>query len=239
MTSIRTTVCAVAILLLSIAANGQQSRVKEIPGLNNTFAPKLLPAARWTLTFNPFGLLEYPGAIGLGIGYRINKNVELWSETSYLFKGIVMKKDTISGVRQIFQLRYYLNDKPNYFIGVEARYKSVNHWEQTDFYNAATQDTLMSFYNRAHHYFFGMALLIGARTTVGASKRFQIEATIGLGWKSDCTTYKGIPPGYREHRFHALAIDDPFAQPIPGDYSGPYLPCTFRLVYLLGKIIRP
>ena len=40
------------------------------------------------LSFNPHSLFEpEQGAVGLGVGYRISKRIEVWTELNYLYKG--------------------------------------------------------------------------------------------------------------------------------------------------------
>ena len=237
MTSIRTAVYCLAlpaIVLFSMPSFGQKS-----PGLHRIIPPKPVPISRWVLTFNPFGLLEPPAAAGLGIGYRLNRTIELWSETSLLVPGLWLNKDTVSGFRQLLQVRCFIHYAPNTFIGVEARYKSVWIWELNDLYNPATQNVLLNWDNHTHKYFFGMALLAGQRFTFGRSGRLQLEMTVGLGFKNACVAFKNIPPGYVERSAHKAKMDTPFGSRVIGDFSGPYIPCTMRVVYLLGKRFRP
>jgi hypothetical protein len=192
-----------------------------------------VPVSRWILTFNPFGLMEPPAAVGLGIGYRLNEKIEFWSETSFLTNGLFRTDGPITGIREILQMKYFVNEDRNIFMAAEVRYKSFQFRDRDNFYNAATNDTLLNFSNFSRHYFFGAGLQVGWRTSISGNGRLQLELTAGLGYRVTHIDRQDIPPGYQYKQF-APAKDSPTGDMI-NDPSPMYFPGSLRLIWTLGR----
>src|ERR1700761_643580 len=101
-----TKLLAVILLFTTLRASSQssptprQSTSPPPPDQTNN------PLPRWTLSFNPLGLLEPTTAIGLGIGYPLNDKYELWAETSLLQNPLInVYAGPTKGIRQILQLK--------------------------------------------------------------------------------------------------------------------------------------
>lgn len=87
--------------------------------------PASAQSTRWLLSFNPLGLLEPKGALGVGAGVKFNKYMELWSETSLLRTVIYAGDSSLTGVRQIVQIKYFPHGYPDFFVAAEVRYKTL------------------------------------------------------------------------------------------------------------------
>ncbi|MBN8854474.1 MAG: hypothetical protein BGO55_21320 [Sphingobacteriales bacterium 50-39] len=189
-----------------------------------------LRTTRWVLSFNPLGLLEPETAIGLGIGYRPFKEVELWSETSFLTKVFYHKQGPLTGIRQICQLKFFPYGT-GFFVAGELRYKSYQYRSREEFYDSLTHDTLHSFSNFARHYFFGAAVQLGWRGNATRNGRFQLEVTFGMGFRQGYVKREGVPPGYS---YMNNKIDFNFSGP-NGEVPPVYFPGSLRLIWLLGR----
>ncbi|MBN9383701.1 MAG: hypothetical protein J0H74_23290 [Chitinophagaceae bacterium] len=194
------------------------------------------PPSRWTLSFNPFGLVEPPAAIGLGVGYRFSRRVELWSETSFLTNGLFQTEGPLAGIRQILQTKYFIYKDGSFFVAAEVRYKNFQYRDKEDFYNPATHDSLRSFSNFSRHYFFGAGLQVGGREPLTRDGKLQVELVAGLGVRKVYIEREDVPQGYEYRNFHASkdvnAIEN-------ARNPGPmYFPGSIRLIYLFGKRFR-
>lgn len=210
--------------------NRQRPRRNDMISMDSLFKASKVPVRRWILTYNPMGLLEPPAAIGLGIGYRPFKEVELWSETSFLTNGFYHTQGPLTGIRQICQLRFFPYGT-SFFVAGELRYKSYQFRSREEFYDSLTHDTLHQFSNFARHYFFGMAVQLGWRVNATRNGRFQLEATFGLGFRKGYVKREGVPAGYL---YMNNKIDFNFSGP-NGEVPPIYFPGSLRLVWLLGR----
>jgi hypothetical protein len=120
-----------------------------------------VPVNRWEVSFNPLAIFEMPGALGAGIGYRLKSNMQIYSETYLVRGGIPGPVWVHSGFRQLFQFKRFLD--PHYFLAAEVRYKRFSYQDTSDFYNAATHQTLTDQHFLSLHHFFGAALQGGYR----------------------------------------------------------------------------
>jgi|GEM_PF-748536 len=205
------------------------------------FLQQDLPARRWIVSFNPLGLAEPPLAIGAGIGYRLNPQWELWSETSLIRNGILQAIADVHGIRQTLQLKRFFNKGighnlfgANLFVAAEIRYKSFYYNDTANFYNATTHDTLQDRPYHAHQYFWGAALQVGGRWKMTRSGRFQVEITAGLGVKNKIIDRDGIGKGYGiTNRSIDLNAWDIMATP----GVNVYFPGSARIIYTIGKRI--
>lgn len=193
-----------------------------------------LPASRWILTFNPLGIAEPEEAIGLGIGYRVNKKIEIGSETSLLRNIIYTYDNRLTGVRQVFQVKRFL--PRNFFLAAELRYKYYSFRDSTDFFDPVTQATLNHYGYLSRHLFFGAAAQYGRRYFISKDGKLQLELTIGFGLKDKLFDKVGVPGGYGYLRH---STDFNLERDVV-EYRGvlPYFPCSVHFVYNLGKGLK-
>lgn len=196
-----------------------------------------VPVSRWSLTFNPFGLLEPPAAIGIGIGYRLNKNMEIWSETSLITNGLMVTYGPLTGIRQILQLKLFAPSNGNYFLAFELRYKSYSYRDTNDFANPATLDTLRNVQFQSSHYFFGGGFQVGKRCSLSKDGKLQLEATIGIGVKFKVINRLGPPDGYK-YQGVGFSVDYNIRDAIETPGTAPYFPGSLRLIYNFGKRLK-
>jgi len=218
MNPIKTTVCCLAASFFYVSLQAQSP-------------------SRWILSFNPFGLIEPPAAIGLGVGYRLSQRVELWSETSYLTNGSYQTEGPLAGFRQLLQAKYFINKDGSFFVAAEVRYKNYQYRDKEDFYNPATHDSLRNFSNFSRHYFFGAGLQVGGREPLTRDGRLQVELTAGLGIRKDYVERQEVPQGYVYKNFNASK--DINVVENARDLGPMYFPGSIRLIYLFGKRLRP
>ncbi len=190
------------------------------------------------LTLNPYSPLEMAqGAAGLGIGYRINKRVELWTEFSYLYKGIFYDGDDfngLKGIRNITSFKYYYNNKHGFFVGAEFRFKKYSYSSETDFVNDLTSDTLTDYIHEVVQSIPGGAVFWGKRFKLTPNGKFEMEANIGFGVRQRIISRRGMPDGYKKLEYDLKNIRR--ISPIPDhDVEGvlPYLPLGVRLIWHL------
>jgi len=198
--------------------------------------PPPIPLYRWIVSFNPFGLLEPPMAIGAGIGYRFNKQFELWSETSLLKNGIAVTPGPVNGIRQIAQLKYFLEKNGVYFLAVEGRYKYYSYRDTGVFINTATHDTMQRVSYSHEHSVFGAGLQLGGRWSLSHNGRLQMELTIGLGIKWKQIIRKGAPADYTNIDYPGPDIS---VRAISDDKNANfYFPGSLRIIYNFGKRLK-
>lgn len=190
----------------------------------------------WYLSFNPHSVLEpEQGAVGLGMGYRISKRIELWTELNYLYKGLFYDRDEfarLKGFRSITSLKYYYNNKHGFFVGTEFRIKRYSFNDQRTISNQQTGDTLSGFTYTAVHTLTGGGIFWGKRFKLTANGKFEMEGNLGIGVKQRIITRKGIPHGYGVIEYYRLDR----ISPVPdNDEEGalPYFPAIIRFIYHL------
>lgn len=191
-------------------------------------------SARWILTFNPFGVLELQGALGLGIGYYITPHWQVWSETSGLFQ-LYQKpaQSCLGGIREILAIKYYFGYRQTLFFAGEFRYKDVYFHDVHDFFDQVSTYTIRNYTYKIEDIVFGGSVWFGGRINISRSHRLRLEPNIGLGFKSRTIVWHGVPDGYSYPRQPGLHIDlfpNPVRTPAP---MAVYFPATVRLVYAL------
>lgn len=188
---------------------------------------------RWSISINPFSWLELQSAAGIGVGYRLNDQVEVWVESSLLFPGIYYQNyPHLKGTREVLQLKYDFGAQKNWFIGLDARWKYYSYNDSFNFYNPSTRDTLRNFGYRLEHPIVGGALIIGQRTRISKNNHFFLETTIGGGFKYRYMTWKGVPPGY----VHTQVFEKIDTMPFTAGPHTPglllYMPMALRFYYV-------
>jgi len=196
-----------------------------------------IPPRRWLFSFNPFGLLE--GAFGIGIGYRLDKYSELWSETSLLRGRPYAGADPMTGFRQTIQYKRWLPFGPdeNFFLAFEARYKQYSYRDTNDFANPVIPDTLRNLHFLSDHYIFGVALQAGHRVQVLKSDRLAIEAILGIGYKYKIIDRRGPPAGW-VYQDMGRSVDLNPRDLIEQAGSTIYFPGSVRLIYFFGRKLK-
>lgn len=218
-----------------LMAQGQHHAGKNIFDLDLPSRPQ--PQSRWIVSFNPLGLIEPPAAIGLGMGYRLSRKVELWSETSFLTNGSLGTEGPLTGIRQILQGKYFPDRNGNFFVAAEARYKSYQYRDKLNFYNPDTHDTLFNFSNFSRHYFWGIGAQVGWRTRLSGNGRLQLELTTGLGFRIGRVVRQDVPHGYSYKEFYPPKDFRIFN--LADGFPSYYLPGSLRVICLFGKRLRP
>ena len=186
------------------------------------------------LSFNPHSIVEpEQGAVGIGIGYRINKRFELWNEINYLYKGFFQDPEdfkNLKGFRNITSLKYYYNNKYGFFTGVEFRIKNYSFDDQTNFENVLAGDTLTRFNYKSSHTLIGVGAFWGKRFKLNSNGKFEMEGNIGVGVKKRMIDRMNVPAGYTKIEY---AQKDRIS-PIPdNDIEGTliYFPAIVRFIY--------
>ena len=236
MSLIKTAVCTFTAALTCLSMKAQQPGVTIIDGKFPGDRP-VPPVNRWILSFNPLSLMEPPMAIGLGVGYRLNPKVELWSETSFLTGSNFSSDGPLTGVRQILQMKYFIEKHRGFFVAGEVRYKSYQYRDKLNFVNQDTHDTLFNFSHFSRHYYWGIGFQVGWRRNLSANGRFQLELTTGLGLRLGKVDRQDVPPGYKYEDLYPpkdMRIED-----LNKGFLPYYLPGSIRLIYLFGKRLRP
>lgn len=190
----------------------------------------------WYISFNPHSFLEpEQGAVGLGIGYRVSKRIELWTELNYLYRGFVWDGNSsrpLKGIRSITSLKYYYNNKHGFFVGAEFRIKNYSFTDKNTFINKQTSDTLSGFQYKAAHTLIGGGVFWGKRFKLTANGKFELEGNLGIGVKQRIIKRKGVPPGYAldeyiyVHRMNPVPDNDV-------EQTLPYFPAIVRFIYHL------
>jgi len=191
------------------------------------YLPVSAQNTRWLLSFNPLGLLEPKGALGVGAGLKLNKYVELWSETSLLRTVIYAGDSSLTGVRQIVQIKYFPHGYPDFFVAAEVRYKTYQYRVGDEFFNPTTSLYLENYMYTVQRHFFGEALQLGFRRSLKEDMGLYIEFTAGLGIKQPVFREKGIPAGYR-HVNMDKGLEDGITP------STVYAPGSIRLIWAFG-----
>lgn len=185
------------------------------------------------LSFNPHSLLEpEQGAVGLGVGYRFNKRIEVWTEFNYLFRGLYHPDDefkNLHGFRSITSFKYFYDNKHGFFVGAEFRIKKYSFNDKSNFENLQAGDSLLNFKYKPSHTLIGGAVFWGKRFKLGANGKFEMEGNIGIGVKERTIDQKNVPAGYTQIKYRA---PDTFPDFFKGVESTiPYLPAIVRFIY--------
>jgi hypothetical protein len=186
------------------------------------------------LTFNPHSIFEpEQGAIGMGIGNRISRKFEIWTEFNYLYKGFFYDGDdfkNLKGIRNITQFRYYYSTKHGFFVGAEFRLKHFSYNDRNNFVNRQTNDTLSGLYHTTSQTLVGGALLWGKRFKLTGNGKFEMEANLGIGAKNRTIKQRNVLQGYE-------ITDVPESKNMFLDHDTeealPYFPITIRFIYHL------
>jgi len=227
-------ITAFVFLLFTLPVAGQEIREKLKFVIHDYLhQPAIAPQRKWSLTLNPFGLLEPSMAIGIGIGYHPKANLEIWSESSLLRNVLFPSAGSTSGMRQILQFKRFINKNQRLFAAAEIRYIFFTFHSTELFGNTSLPDTILS--NTSHHYVFGAGLQLGYRLSLTKDNRLMLELTGGLGVKDKIIRWKGVPAGYK---YMNSSTDVNVWSLI--ETSGPsvYVPGSLRLVYTFGKKLK-
>jgi len=203
------------------------------PSYGQAAPPSRTPAPKWSLSFNPLGLLEPQAAAGIGVGYQWNDRWQLWLESSLLFHGIWSPAQSLrSGFREILALKYYFGKKRDFFWAVEGRFKKAVYTDTYNFYNPASGVTLNNYSYTLKNSMPGGAFWIGASQRWGRKSHFRIEESVGLGFKYRSTTKDGIPAGFG---YYGKVEDSgfPFTTTPRGSGLTMYVPASIRVFYVL------
>jgi hypothetical protein len=140
------------------------------------------------LSINPLAILEPQATYGLGVGYRFDQNMEIFTEYSTLKPGLFTgegKFTNIKGYRSITQFKYTISinevTKSKTFIGSEYRLRKYTYDDQANFTDESTGVLIKEFNfinNTTAHGFGGF---IGKQWDLGEESRWCLEAFIGLG----------------------------------------------------------
>jgi hypothetical protein len=190
---------------------------------------------KWSLSFNPLGLLEPQMAIGLGVGYQVTNCWQIWLESSGLCQFYQKPSQScIGGVREILTMKFYFGSRQSFFAAAEFRWKQVYYHDVDNFENPTTSEELKSYTYKLEDIIFGGAVWFGGRVRISQNHRWRLEPSIGLGLKGRTVVWHGVPEGYQYQRSGGLDYIDPF--PTSPRTASPvtfYFPASLRLVYVL------
>ncbi len=210
-------------------AEGRQQRVAEIEALPYRKAD----SAKWSLSMNPFGVLELQSALGIGIGYQINLHWQVWLESSALFQMYKSPDQScLGGIREILAVKYYFGIRQSLFFAGEFRYKHAYYHDVENFVDNPIFLPLDNYTYTVENIIFGGAGWFGGQIRLSNNHRLRLEPSIGLGFKGRTVVWHDVPSGYTyEKPLDRLEI---IPNPVrtPGRLI-PYVPATVRLVYVL------
>jgi hypothetical protein len=190
----------------------------------------------WYLSFNPHSIFELEqGAVGLGIGNRLSRKFEIWTELNYLYKGLFYQGDdfkNLKGIRSITSFKYYYDNKHGFFVGADFRIKNYSFDDKNIFINLQTRDTLTNYPYRLGHTLIGGGVFWGKRFKLSANGKFEMEGNIGIGVKQRLINRKNVPAGYTIIQYNSKRGFNPFFDKDEG-LAQPYFPATFRFIYHL------
>ena len=213
-------------LFISIKVTAQKKISRHTPIIQKGFY----------ISFNPHSIFEpEQGAVGLGVGYRISKRIEVWTELNYLYKSFFKDPgylDNLKGFRSITSFKYYYYNKHGMFVGAEFRIKNYSFDEKKTFVNMQTHDTLLNFQYNTAHTLAGGAVFWGKRFKVTANGKFELEANAGIGIKQRRISRKNVPAGYVKLEYRAVDSFVPFPMHDVED-AYPYFPAIVRFIYHL------
>jgi len=182
------------------------------------------------LSLNPYSIIEpEQGAIGLGIGYRFNKRIELHLQTDYLYRGILADGlHDLHGYRAIFSGKYFYQNKYGFFVGAEFRLKRYSFVDNTTIFNPQLQDTINNFQYNPQHTITGDAVFWGKRFKLTPNGKFELEGHVGVGGKYRNINRKNLPPGYSKLEYMVKDMS-----PIPSndrEIGVPYIAGAVKLI---------
>jgi hypothetical protein len=189
-------------------------------------------SAHWSVSFNPFSWLELQGALGLGIGYSITRDLQVWVESSGLFQFYQKPAQScLGGIREILAVKYYFGPRRSLFCAGEFRYKNVYFHDVNNFY---TNDTVKvnNFTYKIQDIIFGGAVWFGGQIRISNNHRWRLEPSIGWGIKGRTVVWHDVPAGYTYQKsVHPFQL---FPNPVrTPERATVYFPATVRVVYVL------
>jgi hypothetical protein len=191
-----------------------------------------LPAgAQVSIGVSPLGIAT-EGAAGVSVGYQW-KRWEIWTEPVVLLTGwpsIGGGYRTLSGFRDILQVRRFFGRRGHYFFGAELRYKYQSS-SNTNTITDGIGDTLQNYTYSIFNNQLGGAVFIGQRVYFRHSP-FFMEMNVGPGVKYNWASQAMYPPGYYPI-YGDSKIDDPFPDKATSEWL-PYLSFAVRF----GLILR-
>ena len=188
------------------------------------------------ITFNHHSILEpEEGGVGLGLGYRLNKHIEIWTEFNYLYRGFFLDpeiKENMRGFRNITTFKYCYSIKHGFYVGLDLRIKKYSFNDKNTFYNTSLNDTLVNFNYQSANTLIGAGLFWGKRFKLSGNGKFELEGNVGIGVKQRYIQRRKVPAGYE------LRIYYPYDRisPIPDndvEQALPYFPAIVRFIYHL------
>jgi hypothetical protein len=114
------------------------------------------PQRKWLISWNPLGLVEPSMAFRIGIGYHPKANLEVWSETSLLHNILYPSGTSTAGIRQILQVKRFINKDQSLFVAAEIRYIYFTDHSSDNFRNTSLPDTPLLLANTSRHHIFGI-----------------------------------------------------------------------------------
>jgi hypothetical protein len=191
-----------------------------------------LPAgAQVSIGVSPLGILA-EGAAGVSVGYQW-KRWEIWTEPVVLLPGwhSVGGYQTVSGFRDILQVRRFIGRRGHYFIGAELRFKYQSSSNYMAVVTNLNGDTLPNYTYTIFNNQVGGAVFIGQRINFGRSPIFM-EMNVGPGIKYNWASQPTYPAGY-SRIYTDQNVDDPFPDKSISEWL-PYLSFAVRF----GLILR-
>lgn len=161
----------------------------------------------FTLTFNPFSLVDTDAGINGGIGFDINRYVDFYVEASYLFYSPYQFRNSdnnLSGFKIKPAIRYFFENKEESkipkggFVEGEFMFKRVKYYQYDEvpvadiFGNAAFR--YIGGYTITKNV-TGFTLKFGYRSYFDKKKNFGTDFYIGTGVKSRTLRNQGLPNG--------------------------------------------
>jgi hypothetical protein len=190
-------------------------------------------SAKWSLSLNPFGVLELQSALGMGIGYQFNPHWQVWLESSGLFQ-LYNKpaQSCLGGIREILAVKYYFGPRQSLFFAGEFRYKDVFFHDVANFNDNFNNIPVYHYTYKVEDVIFGGAAWLGGLIRLSNNHRWRLEPSIGLGFKGRTVVWHNVPSGYTYQKpvDHLELIPNPVRTP---ERLTVYLPATVRLVYVL------
>jgi len=188
------------------------------------------------LSLNPYSILEpEQGAAGIGIGYRFNKRIELFSELNCLYRGFFMEDEDyrkLKGFRLIISGKYFYQNKYGFFVGAEFRWKRYSFDDRYTFVRNIPPDTIRDYRYQPRHDLIGGAVFWGKRFKLTPNGKWELEGNIGIGVKYRHIRRTGLPDGYYSIDY----FPKDRISPIPDrdvNQALPYFPGTFRILFHL------
>lgn len=189
----------------------------------------------WSIGVNPFSPGESMSSIGPCVSYRVSPGLELWGETSFIFRNLYVNDywKNLRGFRFIFQPRVFINKRKTFFITPEFRLKQFSYNSALTFINKATVDTLWNYSHKASQVLVGGAFVLGDKFVLSERHHLYIEINMGIGAKQRYINRKNIPAGYK---FYVAMGGFGLAPHYEWDNDGTaYFPMSLRLIWKLNE----